>query len=868
MRIPRLRFSTLAGLPLLIVALFLSQSLRVPRASLHVTERNISGIATASGAPARPRAGEAFTSLPLSFEPNLGQAVKEAKFVARGAGSTLFLTDTEVVLSGPSKDEGRRNKSVISDSSVIAHASSVSRSAVLRMRFAGANHASQIETGDELPGRSNYFVGKDPARWRTNIPNYANVRYRGIYPGIDAVYYGRQRELEYDFVVAPGADPETIRLDFAGADDLRLDESGNLLLRVGTGEIIQRAPVIYQEENGERQSINGRFAFTDEHQVGFDIGAYDPTKPLVIDPILSYSTYLGGNRIELGEGIAADSEGNVYVCGVTKSFDFPGRTTTGAAAAFVTKLSAGGDTILYSTILDGAEFLGADNDLAQEIALDTDGNAYVTGFTHSNDFPVTPGAFQTSLKKDGHLLDSARDAFVTKLDAAGIIVYSTYLGGHSQEIASGIAVDSDGRAYIVGDTNSGAGFPLKNEFQGNAIFGGQDAFLTVFTADGSELVYCTRFRGGSFESARGIAVDSAGHAYVVGTANGKNLPTRGEDGAAPFQPEKAGGLDGFVAKFNPDQAGDDSLIYATYLGGSNKDVAIGIAVDSSGRAYITGTSSSPDFPLSAATGASILDPTQVDQEAFVAELNASGTALVFSTFLGGSADDDGFGIALDSSHNIYITGQTDSSNFPLAQAFQSVSGGAFDAFVTKIAAGGTQILYSTYIGGSGDDQALDITVDRFANSYITGETRSTNFPTTTQALRPRPIGLPDAFIAKINDCAIDVTSQVRFQLGAVIFNARTGRFAQDVTITNISSTAISAQVALALDNLATTVALFNAEGATSCAEPGGSPFIFVDVGGNNLLSPNESVTVTLEFTNPNNANISFTTRLLAGSTSF
>ncbi len=436
-----------------------------------------------------------------------------------------------------------------------------------------ANASPRVEALEELPGKANYFLGNDPTKWRTNVPTYARVHYQDLYPGIDLIYYGNQRQLEYDLVVRPGADPSRIRLGVQGADTLDVDAQGDLVLHTAGGDIRQRKPAAYQEIDGMRQEISGGYVLKGSHTVGFEVGAYDASRPLVIDPVLFYSTYLGGSSDDFGSGIAVDSSGDAYVTGYTLSTDFP--TTVGAFQTthaadgglddgFVTKLNPTGAALVYSTYLGGSS-----DDFGFGIAVDSSGDVYVTGYTLSTAFPTTVGAFQMT-NAGGY------DGFVTKLNPTGAaLVYSTYLGGSSDDFGRGIAVDAAGSAYVTGYTYSTAFPTTVGAFQTThaADSGRNDAFVTKLNPTGAGLVYSTYLGGNSFDVGLGIAVDALGSAYVTGGTQSTNFPTT----TRAFQTTFGGGVvDGFVTKLNP--AGS-MLDYSTYLGGTGLDTGFGIAVD-------------------------------------------------------------------------------------------------------------------------------------------------------------------------------------------------------------------------------------------------------------------------------------------------
>ncbi|MCX6617417.1 MAG: SBBP repeat-containing protein, partial [Acidobacteria bacterium] len=622
--------------------------------------------------PNRARLLGDYGRLPLHFEENRGQTDAQVRFLSRGAGYALFLTRDEAVLQLRKAEPRSRNDDRQSPSRP--------QSATLRLKLLGANPEPRITGFNQLPGKANYLIGSDPSQWRANIPTYAKVHYRNVYAGVDLVYYGNQRQLEHDFVVAPGADPKQIRLAVEGAERLELDAQGDAVLRVGDGEVRLRAPLAYQEINGRRQPVAARYALREgnprpvpmqsgseirnpqSEELAFELGAYDPALPLVIDPVLVYSTYLGGSGNDIANGIAVDSDGNAYIAGQTLLADFPtnplnarlGPTNTpGALDVFVAKLNYTGSSLMFSTYLGGSG-----DDVGTGIALNSSGSAYVTGSTMSTDFPTTLGAYQSPNP-------GGQDAFVTKLAPDGsALVYSVRLGGGSIDVGRGIAVDSNGNAYVTGETFS-TNFPTWNASQtsNGAVW---DAFVTKLNPAGSALLYSTYLGGNADDMGRGIAVDTLGNAYVTGDTRSTDFPT------TPGALQTAGvGYDAFVTKLSA--AG--SRVYSTYLGGNSTDYGRGIAVDSNGYAYVTGLTASTNFPtLSAFQGSlgSNLSTCSGNDcfDAFAAKLNTTGSALVYSTFLGGAAYDGGNSIAVDSSGNAYVAGATASTDFPTAGAYQ------------------------------------------------------------------------------------------------------------------------------------------------------------------------------------------------------
>ena len=565
--------------------------------------------------------------------------------------------------------------------------------------------------------------------------------YENVYPGVDLVYYGNQRQLEYDLIVAPGTDPGAISLGIEGAEHVELDPQGNLILHIAGGELRLHKPVLHQEVAGVRQEVAGRYVFRRGNQVSFEVAAYDASQPLVIDPVLVYSTYLGGSdgvggAGDLGRGIAVDAAGNAYVTGQTSSSDFPAAnplqpTLRGGVDVFVAKFDPSGSNLIYSTYLGGSG-----GQIGRGITVDAAGNAYVTGNTASTDFP-TANPFQATFG------GGRTDNFVTKLNASGsALVYSTYLGGSDFETSQGVAVDSQGNVYVAGSTQS-ANFPTTTAALDKTLGGTQDAFITKLNPSGSALAYSTYLGGNSSEEGIGVAVDSFGNAYVAGNTSSTDFPL-----AVPFQPALAGGLDGFVTKLN---AAGSALDYSTYLGGSGSDFVAGIAVDPNGSAYVTGTTRSTDFPAANPFQPACRFGRDGCIDAFVTKLNAAGSALVYSTYLGGGTGQDGSdggaGIAVDTAGNAYVTGGTVTSDFPVVNPLQSF-GGVGDAFVTTLDPVGST-LFSSYLGGSNSEEGLAIALDSAGNTYVTGFTDSTNFPTTPGAFQSTVHG-EDAFVTKIS----------------------------------------------------------------------------------------------------------------------
>jgi uncharacterized repeat protein (TIGR01451 family) len=999
-----------------------------------------------------------YRGLPLRFEPNLGQTGGAVKFLSRGSGYSLFLTEGGAVM------RLRRAGSTKGGESDASSAQNAAGSVgTLRFRLEGSNRSPKVTGSDELPGRSNYLIGSDVRLWRTGVPAFARVRYESVYPGVDVIYYGKEGRLEYDFTVAPGANPNRIRLKFDGARDVRVDEGGDLVLATGAGDLRQQKPVAYQMLGGSRKEVASRYVKGARGVVRVEVGDYDRSLPLVIDPVLIYSSYLGGLAQDSGLAVAVDSSGSAYVCGSTSSTDFPGAgglqgSNAGGTDAFVLKLSPDGKSVAYATYLGGNG-----SDAANSVAVDSAGNAYVAGSTGSTNFPVTPGALQSTRA-------GAFDAFAAKLNPSGTaLVYSTYLGGSANDQIYGVAVDPAGAAYVAGRTDSinFAGFPsqtrsgspvqkstdaaanwtassagmgasIVNDFAvaptdpsvvyaatsigvfkstdggaswqltgqsnpatapayttavvvdpsdantiyaaalgggvfkstdggnlyaqknsglsidlvdtlaidptspsssrtlyagtifgvskttnggdtwvsvGNFNFGpefmkividptstqtlyaatgrgmmkttdggahwstinngltlfsqtqsvitfaldpahpstlyaatsgigfglfkstdgganwassssglsvsiqsqtftpqvnalmvdassnvyagtsgsgvfksadaganwsassngltnktivalaargggapailaganvGGDAFAAKLNAAGTQLEYLRLLGGAENDEAHGVAVAADGSAYVAGTTQSRDFPT-----SSAFQPALGGGQDAFVTKLDP--AG--STVYSTYLGGStSSEQGAGIATDSAGSAYVVGTTFSNDFPLKNAAQPAPGDTTFFG-DAFVSKLAADGQSLVYSTYLGGDSSDQAFGVGVGPDGSAYVTGLTLSSNFPVVNVAGGAAGGNYDAFITKLSPTGSTILFSTYLGGSSNDQGNGVAVDSAGAAYVVGNTSSSNFPTASPLRATFGGGSSDAFVAKFStDADLSLTN--------------------------------------------------------------------------------------------------------------
>jgi Beta-propeller repeat/FIMAH domain len=828
----------------------------------------------------RAHASASFFKLPMRFDRALEPSIGGWDFVSRGAGYEVFLSERASTLALRPKDGGAP--------------------VAITMRLIGGRHPASVAGLDELPGVTNQIIGSDPQRWKIGVRGYAKVQYRDVYPGVNAIFYGTQQQLEYDFVVAPGADPREIVLGFEGASRLTVDGQGDLVIATPVGDIVQRAPRIYQEKDGQRRSIGGGYVIKKDRRVAFRIGSYDHRLPLVIDPVLMYSTYLGGTAGDAASGIATDAQGNVYVAGQTASLDFPqlhaAQSTRGGGSldAFVAKLNPTGDALVYATYLGGSGY-----EYAKDIAVDLDGNAYVTGSTVSHDFP-TVRALQSTLK-------GFSDSFVTKLDPSGVIVYSTLLGGKAEDYGYGIAVDASGRAYVTGQTIS-ADFPTVNPLQpalgGAVVFKSTDGGRTWATAQSGlsatgvivfavdpmnpAIVYAGTYGDGVFKSinagqtwsqcfdvpipVRAFAIHpTATSILYIGT---DNLLIRTTDGCATWEPvglfglnvtsllvdpvtpatiyagaigsgnfshlfkttnggntwtdvplgtfsltlaisrstpstlyagtergvfkSTGGGLDrwepassglpqGLVFALSVDPTNASIVYAATESGPFRTDsggaqwvpvsplsgvLTTSIAVAPSAPATIYAESYSSGGAVSDDAGASwvrvgpaspailtlAVDPTaprnvyvggQVSHDAFLARLAADGSALEYSTYLGGSSFDYGNDVAVDSSGNAYVVGATSSDDFPTLNPMQTTFGGVRDLFVAKVSANGT-LAYSTYLGGSAWEDGGTIAVDAAGQAHVAGYTLSFNFPTVRAQQAVFAGGGSDAFVTKLD----------------------------------------------------------------------------------------------------------------------
>ncbi|HLM00944.1 MAG TPA: DNRLRE domain-containing protein [Pyrinomonadaceae bacterium] len=770
------------------------------------TERLFGFLQTSgSSLPNKSEVDKNFGNLPLKFEPNHGQLDPRVKFSSGAKGFNFFITPSETVFLLNKTASSRESKTP--EGAAAGNKKAVTEKSVVRMQFVGIDKNNKILGADEMPGKSNYFLGNDRSKWQTDVPQFAKIRQEGVYPGVDVLYYGNQNQLEYDVVVNSGSDPNKIKIKFEGAKKLSVDKDGNLVLLTGGGEIKQSKPIAYQLIGATRHIVECRYVLIGKNKIGFELGEYDKSKILTIDPIINYSTYIGGTSDDYIKDIALDAAGNVYVTGYTYSTNFPTitgsyrATSVGVSDVFAFKLNPAGTALIYSTYVGGSSNqTGNGNDYGNSIAVDASGNAFIAGTTGSTNFPVS-NARQTTYGGGGS------DAFVLKLNSTGsALLFSTYHGGSVEDFCNGIAVDTSGNAYLTGGTNS-QNFPVLNAYQSSLngyfdynrnIIPSRDIFISKFNPTGS-LVYST-YLGGDLsytewqwrmvnsEHGNGIAVDSQGSAYVTGVTNSKSFPMINEvDG-----PGYDRNTDAFVVKLN---AAGNGLIFSTYLSGSDpyfyccidehfsSDAGIDIAVDAAGSAHVVGNTESGDFPVVNAYQSinKSFDPyvlnyeTSAHNSLFVTKFSPEGNSLIYSTYLGGSGliggryyltycAENASSIAVDSSGSAYVTGNTCSWDFPLSNSvLQSHKnyGNDWDAFVTKFTPDGSALDYSTYLGGDGYDLGNSVAVDSFGNTYLAGTSASANLPFTTPAYQSVYRGGYEGFIAKIgNSSGFNITGRI------------------------------------------------------------------------------------------------------------
>lgn len=781
---------------------------------------------------------DALAKVPMSFEINRGQTAKRVQFLSRGAGYTLFLTRDAAVLALPvpsNQPQQTKQSAVIaahplpyvpsSPQFSVPNQGAPRAESVLNMRIVGANPQAHISGLGKQEAQSNYFIGNDPSRWHTRVANYEKVRYAGIYRGVDLVYYGNQKQLEYDFVVSPGADPSVIALTFGGGPDgskqipLTISRDGDLVASLEGGGVSFHKPLVYQKnQNAAKTAIDGRYTLRADGRVGFELGAYDHSKQLVIDPVLSYSTYLGGSNEDISYGITYGVRyGQPILVGSTRSADFPevlalypyGGGTCGTQPCrdiFVAKYNPALTKLIFAT------FIGGDNDdVPSQVTQDVFGDIFLVGYSLSTNFPVRGPVFQ----KTFHGGSVTGDAVVVEVESAGFYLeWSSYLGGSGDDQAFGVAVDAPGNVYVSGHTTS-TDFPVTaGAYQTTCPVDGSGgcstAFVSTVNPKGTGLVYSTYLGGsnGLGESAYGIALDANNNAYLSGITGSPNFPTTpgayktqcGSDGLCN------GTFDGFVTQLN---STGTKVLASTFLGGSNFDYTAGIVVKPT-AIYVSGSTVSSDFPTTsnaaqaAYGGGSVgcVVSTGTCGDATISKLNTGLTSLQYSTYLGGSGDDNpGMSMAVDTNGYMYVTGQTDSPNFPQVDPMQAgYGGGSSDAFITQITPTGG-FGYSTYFGGNGGDFGYRLALDPSNNVYITGGTTSTNFAVTQHAVQSTcgtdgncNGGLSDAWFSKIilsADLSMTLKTSTTIKSGANLSYAITAKnngpdTAQAVSVTDVT----------------------------------------------------------------------------------
>lgn len=656
--------------------------------------------------PLNSKLDEAYGKLPLGFEANFGQAEPEVKFISHGFDYNLLLTNKSISLVSNHKN-----------------------SSSLSLEFVGASNKVNVSGKNELLSKTNYLIGQDSTKWKKEIPNYSQVSYQEIYPGIDLLFYGNKKHLEYDFVVAPNQNPGAIKLKFQGlTEPLVINSSGDLILETESGTIYQHKPFIYQEITGSKTPVVGSYKIIESNLVGFSLGEYDENQPLIIDPEISYSSYLGGALTDQASAIAIDAQGSVYIVGTTSSTNFPTTSALqrnfggGPFDVFVAKFNAAGTSLIYATYFGGSSL-----DQGFDIEVDSTGSAYITGLTLSANFP-TQNPLQQS--KGGGVFD----AFVSKLSPAGnSLIYSTYLGGNDDDQAFSLAINKEGNAFITGSTSS-RNFPGT---QGMNISGPSDGFVTQLNIQGNQIVY-SRFLGGNDEEeCAAIVVDSNNNAYITGDTFSTNFPT-----VRSIQPGLSGVQDAFLTKLKA----DGSILYSTYFGGNNNESGVDLAVDSDSNVYLLGTTNSTNLLTKLPLQRTLAGGT----DSFLVKVDPTGENFMYSTYLGGRADDTATAISLDPLGDVYITGTTFSTDFPVTKPVQDKNKGMNDAFISVIDPAGANFIYSTYLGGKAQDVSLGMVVDKNGTVFLAGSSMSSDFP-ITNAFQRISGGNSDAFLTRITN---------------------------------------------------------------------------------------------------------------------
>jgi hypothetical protein len=665
--------------------------------------------------------------VPLRFEPNDGQLPPEVRFVTRSSQRMLFLTDREAIVP-------------------LEHGS-------LKIRPVRGNPKPEVVGVKPYRSTTNYIRGNDRSRWRSNVPHFSGVKYREVYPGIDLLYRGQGRQVEYDFYVAPGADPGRIRLQFSGADKLWLDRDGALHVRAGGEEFLQPVPFAFQDDSKrDATRVQAAYRIVGKREVSFELGSYDRSQTLVIDPVL-IATYFGGQSIDVATNVVMDGSGALWVSGYSNSAQLPvtgipySEERQGNTDLFIAKFNT---TLTGGSSLEYATYYGGDGeDRPAAMTLDPQGFLLIAGYTTSTNFPLA-GSNQATLGGD-------RDAFLIRFSTTSrgtdALWYATYFGGDRRDVAMAVAGGPNGRAYIAGYTNQIENFPLAGGPAQASNRGGNDAFLVEIEtlAPSNARTYATFFGGGSTDAATGLAIDSAGRIWMSGYTMSDDFPAT----TGAYRGTAAGRGDMFLARFDRSRGGLDAIDYVTYVGGSDTDIAYGLVIDNAGRLHLTGYSFSNDFPT---TETAHRRQRAGDTDAVYLRFDpAASDPLSYSTYLGGNDTDVGYGLALDPSGRVAISGYTHSADFPIAGgALQPVFGGAADAFVTVLdpaAPAETSLVYASFVGGNTIESANSVAMDGSGNIYLSGSTTSRMLSTSPAVFQPDIAGLTDAFVVRLNLCA-------------------------------------------------------------------------------------------------------------------
>ncbi len=646
------------------------------------------------------------SSQPVAFTENYGQWDAGTLFKAEAGNVTFYFGGGEVsYLFVRDTDEVIYNERIAADHS--APVEYRKEYQLIKARFIDANHNPEVIAEDRLPHYTNYFYGNDPANWQTYVPSYSTITYKDVWPGIDVKYYGNGKSMKYDFVISPGADIDRIKIRYEGVSELAIANTGELQAQTKFGLVYENIPEIYQETVDGKSPLSGYYRLIEPGVFGFEIENYDASKTLVIDPELVFSTYLSGSSDDRGCAVSHDDSGNIYVCGEAYSSDFPTvdpyDDSMNGVDTFISKFSPTG-SLTYSTFLGGSN-----NDYPSEISVDDSGNIYVSGYTYSSDFP-TANAYSSSNS-------GSYDSFITKMSPAGdSLMYSTYFGGSADENYNYHAIDNSGKVYLLGQTTS-SDLPTANAYCDSLSHSGiRDVFIARFSSSGNSLEYCTYLGGTDHDYPLAIAADNSGNAYITGYTDSDDFPM-----VNAYDDSYGDNYDGFVAKLSIDS---QALLFSTYLGGTGNDYGRDIDIDNSGNIYITGNTTSTDFPICSAYNSS----HNGSHDVFLSKMTPGGDSLHYSTFLGGSGADEAYGLVVNESGYAYISGNTNSSDFPTVDAYDDNVNGNYDIFISVFSPDASYLDFSSYFGGTYREYVKDIDVDNSGNTYITGYTTSDDFP--------------------------------------------------------------------------------------------------------------------------------------------